>query len=45
MASEVPITMTAFSGNRRSRTRLVSWEKRKTDAGMGRKAAPARRGE
>ena len=45
MAMEVPITMTTFSGSRRRSTRLVNWEERKTEAGMGKKAAPARSGE
>ena len=32
--------MTVFSGKRRSRTRLVSCDERKTETGMGRKASP-----
>jgi hypothetical protein len=44
MATVVPMIMTAFSGRRRSSTRLVNCEARNTAAGIGTKATPARSG-
>ena len=44
-AVKVPIAMISFCGRRRTRTRLVNCDDRKTETGMGRKASPACRGE
>ena len=41
----VPSAMTAFWERRRSSTRLVSCDDRKTEIGIGRKASPVTRGE
>jgi hypothetical protein len=39
----MPDIMTTLWGRRRTRTRLVNWEARNTDTGIGRKATPAQR--